>query len=106
MPLKFLEFDYSEDPQGWGTFDAMASVRPDQVAAVRTEVVQVLEWAHAAFAGLQAPLDEGGEWDFNLQEQEEDAGEAAAGRSWYTLTLSVVGSPQFCAAFRARFDPD
>lgn len=106
MPLKFLEFDYSEDPQGWGTFDAMASVRPDQVAAVRTEVVQVLEWAHAAFPGLQAPLDEGGEWDFNLQEQEEDASEAAAGGNWYTLTLSMVGSPQFCAAFRARFDPD
>jgi hypothetical protein len=103
--LKFLEFDYSEDPQGGGTFDAMASVRPDQVATLRTEAVQVLEWAHAAFPGLQAPLDEGGEWDFNLQEQEE-AGETGADGSWYTLTLSMVGSPQFCTAFKARFDPD
>jgi hypothetical protein len=99
--LKFLEFYYSEDPQGVGTFDAMASVRPDQVATVRAEIVQVLEWAHAAFPGLQAPLDEGGEWDFNLQEQEEEAGER-----WYTLTLSIGGSAQFCAAFRERFDPD
>jgi len=99
--LKFLEFYYSEDPQGVGTFEAMASVRPDQVATVRAEIVQVLEWAHADFPGLQAPLDEGGEWDFNLQEQEEEAGER-----WYTLTLSIGGSAQFCEAFRARFDPD
>lgn len=99
--MKFLEFYYSEDPQGVGTFDAMASVRPDQVATVRAEIVQVLEWAHADFPGLQAPLDEGGEWDFNLQEQEEEAGER-----WYTLTLSIGGSSQFCAAFRTRFDPD
>ncbi|MDI1269796.1 MAG: hypothetical protein PSV40_11940 [Polaromonas sp.] len=96
--MHFLEFDYSEDAQGVGTFDAMASVRPDQVAAVRTEIVQVLEWAHSAFPGLQAPLDDGGEWDFNLQEQEEEAGDR-----WYTLTLSMGGSPQFCAAFRQRF---
>lgn len=99
--MKFLEFYYSEDPQGVGTFEAMASVRPDQVATVRAEIVQVLEWAHADFPGLQAPLDEGGEWDFNLQEQEEEAGER-----WYTLTLSIGGSAQFCEAFRARFDPD
>ena len=49
-------------------------------------------------SSLQAPLDDGGEWDFNLQEQEEEAGDR-----WYTLTLSMGGSPQFCAAFRQRF---
>lgn len=97
--MGFLEFDYSEDAQGVGTFDAMASVRSGQVAAVRAEVAQVLDWAHGAFPGLRAPLDEGGEWDFNLQEQQE---EGAAPR-WHTLTLSMGGGPQFCAAFRQRF---
>ncbi|MDW5442391.1 hypothetical protein [Polaromonas sp. SM01] len=81
----------------------MASVRPEQVAAVRAEIAQVLDWAHAAFPGQQAPLDEGGEWDVDLQEASE--GDAAAA-SWQTLTLVISGSPQFCAAFRQRFDAD
>lgn len=97
--MRFLDFDYSEDPQGGGTFDAMASVRPDQVAAVRAEMAQVLDWAHAAFPGLQASLEEGGEWDFDLQEQQD-----GAASPWHTLTLAVSGTPQFCAAFRQRFD--
>ena len=97
--MNFLEFDYSEDPQGGGLFDAMAAVRPDQVAAVRADIAQVLDWAHAAFPEMRAPLDEGGEWDFDLQEQEEDD-------RWHRLTLSVSGSPQFCAAFRQRFEAE
>lgn len=96
--MRFLEFEYSEDPQGGGTFDAMASVRPDQVAAVRAEMAQVLDWAHVAFPGLQAPLEEGGEWDFDLQEQQD-----GTVPPWHTLTLAVSGSPQFCAAFRQHF---
>jgi hypothetical protein len=100
--LNFLDFDYSEDPQGGGTFDAMASVRPEQVTAVRAEIAQVLDWAHAAFPGQQAPLDEGGEWDVDLQEASE--GDTAA--PWQTLTLVISGSPQFCAAFRQRFGAD
>ena len=96
--MRFLDFEYSEDPQGGGTFDAMASVRPDQVAAVRAEMAQVLDWAHAAFPGLQAPLEEGGEWDFDLQEQQD-----GTVPPWHALTLAVSGSPQFCAAFRQRF---
>lgn len=96
--MRFLEFEYSEDPQGGGTFDAMASVRPGQVDAVRAEMAQVLDWAHAAFPGLQAPLEEGGEWDFDLQEQQD-----GSASPWHMLTLTVSGSPQFCIAFRQRF---
>lgn len=81
----------------------MASVRPGQLAAVRAEIAQVLAWAHAAFPGLQAPLDEGGEWDFDLQEQQEPQ-EEGAGPRWHVLTLAISGSPQFCAAFRLRFE--
>lgn len=80
----------------------MASVRPEQLAAVRAEVAQVLGWAHAAFPDQQAPLDEGGEWDMDLQEASEGDGAA----SWHTLTLVISGNPQFCAAFRQRFGAD
>lgn len=104
MTLQFLDFDYSEDAQGAGTFDAMASVRPGQVAVVRAEIAQVLDWARAAFPGRQAPLDEGGEWDFDLQDQRDGTADAAL--PWHTLTLSISGSPQFCAAFTHRFDAE
>jgi hypothetical protein len=47
MPLSYLDFDYSEDEQGWGNFDAMASVLPPQRPALQAELAQVLNWAHA-----------------------------------------------------------
>jgi hypothetical protein len=103
--LNFLDFDHSEDPQGGGSFDAMASVGADQLAAVRAEIAQVLAWAQAAFPGMQAPLEEGGEWDFDLQEQQEqqEGQKDGAGPVWHVLTLSLSGSAQFCADFRQRF---
>lgn len=100
--MGFLEFDYSEDAQGVGVFDAMASVRSGQVAAARAEVAQVLDWAHAAFPGLRAALDEGGEWDFDLHEAQDQVSPTWS-LTWHVLTLSISGGPQFCAAFRQRF---
>jgi hypothetical protein len=121
-PLMFLDFEFSEDEQGWGTFDAMASTGPQQVATVRAEIAQVLAWAHASFPDMRAPLDEGGEWDFNLQGQQESSAHESidfdehsgritshlspAGPTRHTVTLSLSGSPQFCDAFRAEFAPD
>ncbi len=121
LTLNYLDFDYSEDTLGAGTFDAVASVRSEKVDAVRAEIAQVLDWAHSAFPALRAPLDEGGEWDFNLHGLREwtaletmdydektrqfavQLGPSAPPR--HTVTLSLSGSPQFCAAFRQRFDP-
>lgn len=101
MSLQFLEFDFSEDPEGGGTFDAMASVRPVQLAAARAEIAEVLEWAESAFAGQRAPLDEGGEWDADLQERTD-----AASPPWHVLTFSISGSAPFCAALVQRFGLD
>ena len=98
MNLQFLDFEYSEDALGGGTFDAMASVRQAQLAGVRAEIAVVPDWAETVFAGQRAPLDEGGEWDFDLQEQQD-----GTVPPWHALTLAVSGSPQFCAAFRRRF---
>lgn len=103
MALRYLDFDYSEDEQGWGCFDAMASVLPPQRPALQMEAAQVLHWAHATFAHQQAPLDDGGEWDYDLQEQQEST---PSGPPRHTLTLSISGTPQFCDALRQQFDLD
>ncbi len=79
----------------------MASVRQAQLAAVRTEIAEVLDWAETAFAGQRAPLDEGGVWDLDLQERVD-----GASPPWHVLMLSISGSAAFCAAFIQRFGLD
>ncbi|MEY3872044.1 MAG: hypothetical protein RLZZ296_1039 [Pseudomonadota bacterium] len=119
MSLNYLEFDYSEDADGIGTFDALAATPTAHNAAVLAEVVTVLVWAQHAFEAQRAPLDEGGEWDYDLQGWREfsavdflhfddHSGEVsvqpqAAGAARHTVSLSVTGTPGFCAAFRERF---
>lgn len=122
MPLHYLDFDYSEDDDGNGTWDAMASVTPAHRSALRAELENVLRWAHRAFAGQRAPLDEGGEWDFDLQTLHEGAAPdqwlydeasghitvipGASGQTRHTVTLSLSGTAAFGAALRARFGLD
>ncbi|HAL40200.1 MAG TPA: hypothetical protein DCP03_19690 [Polaromonas sp.] len=120
--LNYLDFDYSEDTDGIGTFDAMTSTWPEQVAAVQDEIVQVLDWAYTMFVGIRGPLGEGGDWDFDLQGQQEFTApqhieyDASArrfsvhigpvGRPRHTVTLSISGTSGFCAAFRQQFGLD
>ncbi len=120
--LHYLDFDYSEDAEGAGTFEAMASTQAAQAGHVRQEITRVLNWAHSTFSGMRAPLDEGGEWDFDLQGQQEwsaiealtydeTAGQLTARLDEpraprHSVTLSLTGSPQFCEAFRMQFCPD
>jgi len=119
MELHYLDFDYSEDDEGTGTWDAMASVTPAHLPALRAELEQVLAWAHRAFAGRRGPIDEGGDWDYDLQALHEGTApdqwaydEAAqrvvllpggAGQTRHTVTLSLSGTPAFGAALRERF---
>jgi hypothetical protein len=119
MRLNYLEFDYSEDADGIGTFDALAATATVHHAAVLAEVTAVLTWAYDAFEAQRAPLDEGGEWDFDLQSWrefsamdvlhfDERSGELsiqpqATSAARHTVSLSVTGTPSFCAAFRQRF---
>lgn len=120
MSLQYLDFDYSEDEHGHGSFEAMASVSAARVADVHAEIAQVLAWAHEAFPGLRAPLEEGGEWDYLLQSQQEwSAPEALqydeatqrlssrpgpAGEPRHVVTLAISGSAQFCTALRGAFE--
>lgn len=120
--LDYLDFDYSEDADGHGSFDAMASAAPAQLPALQAEVLRVLQWAERAFPQARGPLDEGGEWDYELQAVEEVATtllarvDAAAGRlelqrqasgaPRVTLSLTLGGTPAFCAALRGAFGLD
>jgi hypothetical protein len=117
-PLAYLDFDYSDDEEGHGTFDAMAAADPRALAALQSEVVRVLAWAHAGF-GSPAPLEEGGEWDCQLAgvreltaplsvQYDPAAGALALNESGpalarVTLTLTLTGTPTFCAALRTAF---
>lgn len=120
MQLNYLDFDYSEDGDGTGTFDAMASVTTAQLPALYAEISAVLAWAHQQWPGACAPLEEGGEWQCDLQGAQEVStpltlefdemhgqvrcvtGDAAPART--TLTLTLSGSNAFCAAVREAFE--
>lgn len=97
--LRYLDFDYSEDADGHGSFDAMASVQPERVDEVRAEIDRVLAWAEAAFPDARGALDEGAVWDYDLQHTRDDA-------RFETLALSLSGTADFCAALRERFGLD
>lgn len=117
-PLAYLDFDRSEDAEGHGSFDAMASVAPAQWPALQDEVLRVLDWARRGF-GLPQPLDEGGLWDVELQGVREvattlhvrwapeagtlDLQPGATGAPRTTLSLTLTGTLEFCEAFRHAF---
>lgn len=97
MELQYLDFDVSDDDSGCASFDAMASVLPARLPALQAEIDAVLQWAAAAF-GPAGTLEDAGEWDYDLQRVAEPGSEPRI-----TLTLTLSGSPAFCAALRERF---
>jgi hypothetical protein len=97
--LRHLTVDLSEDTDGVGTVELMASTDPGQADAVDAEVQSVLDWAWRRFADSHGPLEEGHDWDHDLQV----ATEVAAGRAWRTVTLTLSGSRAFIAAFTEHF---
>ena len=119
MALQYLSFDYSEDTEGTGTFEAMASTWPEQVGAVQAEIVRVLDWASQAFPGRRGPVAEGGDWDYDLHGVREftaperitydaatgslDVQAATPGKPRHTVTLLLSGTDEFCSAFRQAF---
>lgn len=122
MHLQYLDFDFSEDGEGTGTWDAMASVTPQHWPALLDEVAHLLGWAHAHFADQRGPVEEGGDWDFDLQCVQEvttpqhlhydvhthtlRVHSDSASSQRHTLSLSISGSAQFGAALRAQFGLD
>ena len=119
MNLNYLDFDYSEDADGVGTFDAMASVSPAQTPALHAEIGAVLAWAHQHWPDACGALEDGGEWHYDLQGVQEvstplvltfddTAGQLRAAPanpapSRTTITLTISGNADFCGALRDAF---
>ncbi len=98
MTLQYLLFDASDDGEGTGTWEAMASVRGTQVAAVLAEVQTVLDWAEANPPGPRGALDDGGIWDAEPQQQ--------ADGDWTLVTLTLTGPWEWGEALVAHFATD
>ena len=97
--VDYLAFDLSDDAEGVTTLDAMASTRAEQHPAVMAEVKQVLDWAWSRFPHGHGPVDDGMDWDHDLQVSIEPGG-------WHTVSLTLTGSARFVAEFFDAFgDP-
>jgi hypothetical protein len=97
MPLNYLLFDTSDDGEGTGTWEAMASVRAAQLPEVMEEVLAVLEWAETHAPGARSPLDEGGAWDAEQTTHTEG--------DWVSVTLTLTGPWEWGEALVAHFAP-
>lgn len=98
--MDFLSFELAEVDDGVSSLEAMASTGAEQHAAVMAEVQQVLDWAWRRFPGTHGPVDDGCDWDHDLQVAIEEGG-------WHTVTLTLTGNPRFMRAFVATFgDPE
>jgi hypothetical protein len=98
MPLQYLIFDASDDGEGHGSWEAMASVRAPQLAVLRSEIHSVLAWAEANSPGPRGPLDEGGVWDADQHTQTDG--------DWTTVTFTLVGPCAWGEALLSEFVPD
>jgi hypothetical protein len=95
MSLQYLLFDASDDGEGTGSWEAMASVRADQLPAVLAEVAAVIASAQADAPGPRGALDEGGAWDAEQQVQPDG--------DWTTVVLTITGPWEWGEALVARF---
>ena len=98
MQLDYLDFDFSDEEDGRGSFDAMASVAAERLPALRAEIDAVLAWAGEVF-GPNADAGDDGEWDYGVSQTVE-----ADAASRTTVTFTLGGSPAFCDAFRDKFE--
>jgi hypothetical protein len=122
MDLHLLDFDCSEDNEGVVCWDALAQPQPRFNSALLHEVSQVLAWAYGFDAQGPGPLEEGANWDFDLQATlhyacqapqttglvfDPDKGLMALQATELAyplaLSLSLSGTPGFAQAFRERW---
>ncbi len=98
MPLELLIFDASDDGHGQGSWEALASVKPERLPALRAEVERVLQAAESHAPGPRGPAEAGGLWDAELQWQQEGA--------WTSVTLTLTGPWDWGEALLAELAGD
>lgn len=84
MNIDYLIFDASDDGEGTGSWEAMASVPPDELSAVMAEVFAIEAAAHADAPGPRGALDDGGVWDLDIQTRPD-------GDDRVSVTLTLTG---------------
>jgi hypothetical protein len=94
--MDFLTFDLTAVDDDVSSLEAMASTAVEQHAAVMEEVRRVLDWAWRCYPASHGPVDDGMDWDHDLQVTVEDGG-------WHTVTLTLTGSVCFVREFTAAF---
>ena len=96
MQLQYLIFDASYDGEGTGSWEALASVLPDELSAVMTEVRAVEAAAHADAPGPRGALDDGGVWDLDILTLPD-------GDDRVSVTLTLTGPWDWGEALIGRF---
>lgn len=94
--MDFLNFRLEEVDDRVSSLEAMASTRVDLHAKVMAEVQAVLDWAWCNFPSGHGPVDDGADWDHDVQVVVEDGG-------WHTVTVTFTGTAPFVDAFSAAF---
>lgn len=94
--MRYLSFDLSEGSDGVTTLDALASTDAARHAEVLAEAEAVLAWCRHEFPHTEGAVDEGMDWDHELQVSVEAGG-------WHSVALTLTGSPRFVEAFLAAF---
>lgn len=102
MQLHYLDFDLSDDADERINFDALAAPPVAELAAVRAEVKAVLDWASAEF-GPPTPLDDGGDWDYALQDAPDGPHGGPPEARRQAISLSLSGTARFAEAFRQHY---
>lgn len=97
--MRYLNFDISESGDGVTTLEAMAATATAQHQAVMAEVQQALSWARRRFPHTEGPVDDGNDWQHELQVSVQDG-------VWHSVTLTFGASDTFVAEFLAEFGPD
>ena len=123
MDLQLLDFDCTEDADGVVCWDALAQPAPQHTRALLQEAAQVLQWAHGFDEQGPGPLENGAQWDFDLQvtllsdDQKPlvalprfvpSTGQLSlwsevSPQQSLSLSLTLSGTPAFVQAFRDRF---
>jgi hypothetical protein len=119
MNLHFLEFDCSDDNEGVVCWEALAQPAARHTQDLLTEVAQVLTWTHRFSPRSPGALEDGADWDFDLQIHVDSSpiqvqwdtstktlvlSATPTESEEITLSLSISGAPAFCAAFREHWN--
>ncbi len=84
MPrLRYLTADLALAADDQAVLEAVASTSAAQHPAVLAEVDQLLAWCHQRHPDTQGPLDEGGDWQHDLQVTHEADG-------WHSVSLTLT----------------